>query len=142
MPGLCQVICQTFLVQLVQPRTAVATITLAKELTSHLRAQWARTVGAALLGRHNLGTIREREPCSSAPTVQGSRFTIDASVSGYIMEGSYYKEAAASLAARAFFWPSLMWNVTRERLDSSWHWCDLITEVSNPEPFPKPGSVA
>ncbi len=45
------------------------------------------------------------------------------------MEGSYFKEAAASLAARAFFWPSLAWNVTRERLDSSWHWCDPITEV-------------
>lgn len=38
-------------------------------------------------------------------------------------------EAAASVAARAFFYPSLAWNIARNRLQA-WSWWDEITEVS------------
>lgn len=37
-------------------------------------------------------------------------------------------EAAASVAARAFFYPSLAWNIARSRLQDTWHWWDEITE--------------
>ena len=38
-------------------------------------------------------------------------------------------EAAASVAARAFFYPSLAWNIARSKLQDTWHWWDEITEV-------------
>lgn len=57
------------------------------------------------------------------------------------MTTSTYSETAASLAARALFWPSLAWNVTRERLDSSWHWCDQITEHVVLGAIPTPGMI-
>ncbi|KAK9857940.1 hypothetical protein WJX84_004160 [Apatococcus fuscideae] len=38
-----------------------------------------------------------------------------------------YTEAAASAAARAFFYPSLLWNLARSRLQADWHWWDQIT---------------
>lgn len=41
-----------------------------------------------------------------------------------------YTEMGASIAARAFFYPSLLFNIARERLQEDWHWCDLVTEVS------------
>ncbi len=40
-----------------------------------------------------------------------------------------YTELGASIAARAFFFPSLAFNIVRERLQEDWHWSDLITEV-------------
>ncbi len=40
-----------------------------------------------------------------------------------------YTEMGASIAARAFFYPSLLFNIARERLQEDWHWCDLVTEV-------------
>ena len=38
-------------------------------------------------------------------------------------------EAAASVAARAFFYPSLAYNIARSRLQDTWNWWDEITEV-------------
>ncbi|KAK9862652.1 hypothetical protein WJX84_005244 [Apatococcus fuscideae] len=38
-----------------------------------------------------------------------------------------YTEVAASAAARAFFYPSLLWNLARSRLQADWHWWDQIT---------------
>ena len=38
-------------------------------------------------------------------------------------------EAAASVTARAFFYPSLAWNIARNRLQETWHWWDEITPV-------------
>lgn len=46
-----------------------------------------------------------------------------------------YTEMTASVAARAFFYPSLIYNVARERLQENWNWFDLVTEVRWP-PFP------
>lgn len=40
-----------------------------------------------------------------------------------------YTELGASMAARAFFYPSLLFNLARQRLQEDWHWCDMITEV-------------
>ncbi len=34
------------------------------------------------------------------------------------------------MAARALFYPSLLYNVTRSSLQSDWHWFDEITEVT------------
>lgn len=48
---------------------------------------------------------------------------------------STYTELGVSMAARALFYPSLLINIARERLQEDWHWCDLITEVSAP-PMP------
>lgn len=42
---------------------------------------------------------------------------------------SSYTELGASMAARAFFYPSLLFNIARERLQEDWHWCDLVAEV-------------
>lgn len=46
--------------------------------------------------------------------------------------GSAYTptEALSSMAARALFYPSLLYNVTRSSLQSDWHWFDEITEVT------------
>jgi hypothetical protein len=38
-------------------------------------------------------------------------------------------EALSSIAARALFYPSLLYNVTRSSLQENWHWFDEITEV-------------
>ena len=43
-----------------------------------------------------------------------------------------YTEMTASVAARAFFYPSLMYNVARERLQDNWNWFDLVEEVGAP----------
>ena len=45
--------------------------------------------------------------------------------------GSTYTsaEALSSMAARALFYPSLLYNVTRSSLQENWHWFDEITEV-------------
>ena len=40
-----------------------------------------------------------------------------------------YTEAAASVAARAFFYPSLAWNMARSRLQGNWNWFDEIAPV-------------
>jgi hypothetical protein len=48
---------------------------------------------------------------------------------------STYTELGASMAARAFFYPSLLFNIARERLQEDWHWCDLITEVRRSQLF-------
>ena len=39
-------------------------------------------------------------------------------------------EVAASAAARAFFYPSVLWNIARNRLQNDWAWWNQITEVS------------
>ena len=38
-------------------------------------------------------------------------------------------EVAASAAARAFFYPSVLWNIARNRLQTDWAWWNQITEV-------------
>lgn len=37
-------------------------------------------------------------------------------------------EVAASAAARAFFYPSVLWNIARNRMQSDWAWFNMITE--------------
>lgn len=51
---------------------------------------------------------------------------------------STYTELGVSLAARALFYPSLLINIARERLQEDWHWCDLIAEnlMLGAIPFP------
>lgn len=39
-------------------------------------------------------------------------------------------EVAASAAARAFFYPSVLWNIARSHMQSDWAWWNQITDVS------------
>ena len=48
-------------------------------------------------------------------------------------------EVAASAAARAFFYPSVLWNIARNRLQNDWAWWSQITEVRHPGLLQWPG---
>jgi hypothetical protein len=46
-----------------------------------------------------------------------------------VTEGAFTVKSAASLTARFALYPSLLYNMARNRLQDNWHWWDRITEV-------------
>ena len=50
-----------------------------------------------------------------------------------------FTKSAASLTARFALYPSLLYNMARNRLQDNWHWWDRITEVSLLAPLSWPG---
>jgi len=66
-----------------------------------------------------------------APASRGATKTRQMKPSPGVMGSAYTPtEALSSMAARALFYPSLLYNVTRSSLQSDWHWFDEITEVT------------
>ena len=51
------------------------------------------------------------------------------SVSASTSRMATWTESTASLSARVLFYPSLLWNLARNRLQDDWHWFDEITEA-------------
>ncbi len=61
--------------------------------------------------------------------VDASAMPAEASVLGGGLTLTETVKGAASLTARFALYPSILYNLARNRLQDNWHWWDKITEV-------------
>lgn len=78
------------------------------------RARGFRTAGDAVVYEEEGSAM----PAEASPSPLLSSMTLTETVKG-----------AASLTARFALYPSILYNLARNRLQDNWHWWDKITDV-------------